>query len=321
MTALRNRIDEALNEARALILVSEVMLGFQYRAVFEASFVTLPAASKQLALGALGLMLLALALLALPASDHQLGERGRDSREFHALASRAISIALLPFAASLALSVYVAGAVMAGPGAAIAMAAAVLALAVLFWFGLGLAGRTRATVSDRPLPRIVALPRLARVVDIDHKVHELLTETRLVLPGAQALLGFQFSVTLMTGFEQVHGPVRTACLWSLALIAVSTILLMAPSAYHRIAERGENTERFLRLGGRMLVGAMVALAFALTGDTFVAVARITGELRAAWIAGLATAIGFCGLWFAFPMLRRSAVARERAVRERKEARV
>src|SRR6185503_17691849 len=123
------------------------------------------------------------------------------------------------------------------------------------------------------------------------------------------------------GFEHVTGPVRAACLWSLGLIAGSTILLMAPSAYHRIAERGENTERFLRLAGRMLIGAMIALAFALTGDTFVAVARITGDLRPAAIAGVATAIGFCGLWFGFPLLRRSAVARERTVRERREARV
>src|SRR6478736_994702 len=116
MTGLRARIEEALNEARALILVSEVMLGFQYRAVFEPAFDRLPLAWKWIELAALGLMLLALALLALPAADHQIGERGRDSRVFHDLASRAIAIALLPFGLSLALSVYVASAIMAGGG-------------------------------------------------------------------------------------------------------------------------------------------------------------------------------------------------------------
>jgi hypothetical protein len=319
MTGLRARIDEALNEARALILVSEVMLGFQYRAAFEPAFSSLSANQKSVQLAALGLMLLALALLALPAADHQIGERGRDSRVFHDLAGRAISIALLPFGLSLALSVYLAGSIMAGVGAALGLAAVVAGLALFFWFVLGLVTRG-SPMSRGPLPRIVALPRSERVVDIDHKVHELLTEARLVLPGAQALLGFQFSVTLMTGFEQVTGPVRDASLWSLALIALSTILLMTPSAYHRIAERGENTERFVRLAGRVLIAAMIALALALTGDTFVAVARITGAIRPAEIAALATASGFTGLWFAFPMLRRIDAERERAERVRKEAR-
>src|SRR5262245_922842 len=188
MTGLRARIEEALNEARALILVSQVMLGFQYRAVFEPVFDTLPQSWKWVVLAALGLMLLALALLALPAADHQIGERGRDSRVFHDLASRAIAIALLPFGLSIAASVWLAGAIIADAGVALAMAAGVIVLALLFWFGLGMASRRGADMSDRALPRIVPLPRSARVVDIDHKVHEMLTEARLVLPGAQALL-------------------------------------------------------------------------------------------------------------------------------------
>ena len=35
------------------------------------------------------------------------------------------------------------------------------------------------------------------------KVEQLLTEARVIIPGAQALLGFQFTVTLTRSFEQL----------------------------------------------------------------------------------------------------------------------
>ena len=35
------------------------------------------------------------------------------------------------------------------------------------------------------------------------KVDQLLTEARIIIPGAQALLGFQFAVTLTRAFEQL----------------------------------------------------------------------------------------------------------------------
>ena len=40
---------------------------------------------------------------------------------------------------------------------------------------------------------------------LDVQVDQLLTEARLIIPGAQALLGFQFAVTLMQAFCRIAG--------------------------------------------------------------------------------------------------------------------
>jgi hypothetical protein len=149
----------------------------------------------------------------------------------------------------------------------------------------------------------------------------VLAEARLALPGALILLGFQLSVAFANGFEQAPPAVRAAGLWSFVSIVASAILLATPSAYHRIAQRGESTEPFLGLARRMLTGARAALALGLTGNTFVAVAHLSGSVRLGAVAALGAAAGFITLWFVFPMLRGAAAPRERGIGMRKEARL
>ena len=64
----------------------------------------------------------------------------------------------------------------------------------------------------------------------------------MVLPGAQALLGFQLIAMLMENFEKLPSASQYLHLVSLFLIAVSIILLIAPAAYQRRVEEGEDTD-------------------------------------------------------------------------------
>src|ERR1043166_5393763 len=132
MTPLRQRIQNALNESRTLMLVTQVMLGFQYRSVFEPDFDRLSDSSRLLKLGAIVLTLLAIAALLLPAGYHRIAQRGRDSEALHAWTTVAITVALLPFALSLALDLWIhvenafgraVGAFSAGLGGVAALAA------------------------------------------------------------------------------------------------------------------------------------------------------------------------------------------------------
>ncbi len=74
-----------------------------------------------------------------------------------------------------------------------------------------------------------------------------MTEARIVLPGAQALLGFQFITFLTDGFEKLSRTSQILHFVALALVALCAILLMAVPAYHRIVEKGEDTEHFQKL--------------------------------------------------------------------------
>ena len=68
MTPLPHKVQHVLDESRLLIIGAQVLLGFQSRAAFEPGFERLSRAAQYLNLGALGLMLAAVALLIAPAA-------------------------------------------------------------------------------------------------------------------------------------------------------------------------------------------------------------------------------------------------------------
>ena len=141
-------------------------------------------------------------------------------------------------------------------------------------------------------------------------IQQVLTEVRVVLPGAQALLGFQFISLLMEGFEKLPQSSKYVHFISLSLVALTVILLMTPAAYHRLVERGEDTEHFHRFASRTLLASMIPLALGIAGDFYVVARKITeSDGLAIGLAGIALLI-FYGLWFGFTLYRRQAREKE-----------
>ena len=89
------------------------------------------------------------------------------------------------------------------------------------------------------------------------------------------------------------------------MVSLSIVLLMTPAAYHRLVERGEETEHFHRFASRVLVAAMVPLALGVAGDFFVVVRKITESTTSAALAAVVSLLFFYGLWFGFTIYRRS----------------
>ncbi len=115
---------------------------------------------------------------------------------------------------------------------------------------------------------------------LEHRIVEVLTEARVLLPGAQALLGFQLA-----------------------------IVLMAPAAYHRIVERGRDTERFHDFASRMLLAALALLGPGFCGDLYVVLYRAGYPGAALPIAAVAL-LALYGAWFgAMFWLRRRRTTR------------
>ena len=92
---------------------------------------------------------------------------------------------------------------------------------------------------------------------------------------------------------------------SLFCIANSTILLMAPAAFHRIAEAGENTPRMYRYTSNMLLWSLVFLALGTCGDYAMVLHKLSHSyLIAGGVAGTLLLL-FFGIWFGFSLYRRS----------------
>lgn len=129
-------------------------------------------------------------------------------------------------------------------------------------------------------------------------------EARVVLPGVQALFGFQLIAAFNQRFDDLPALDRGIHLIALVLVAISVALVMAPAAYHRMAERGEVSRHFVDLASRLIASALLPLMLGISLDAYV-VARLIMDS-----AGVAIAIAvvllalFVGLWFVLPWVHR-----------------
>ena len=285
--SLRAKIKNALDEARILVLGTQVLLGFQYRAFFEPRFAKLPRFEQWLTLLGLALLLAVIATVMLPAARHRLVDRGRDTNDLHLFTMNAVGWALVPFSAALALDVFSAGATRT-VRTGMVLAAAAFAVAVAFWFGIGIVFGRREHRSEEEEGEM----------KLEDKIVQVLTEARVVLPGAQALFGFQLAMTLMQAYEELPASSKNVHLASVCAIACAIVFLMTPPAYHRIVERGDDTERFHRFASWMVIAAMIALPLGFAGDLWVVVRKQTTSVRAANTGAAVTLGVFYGLWFA-----------------------
>jgi Family of unknown function (DUF6328) len=304
VTKMKDKVQNALDEARILVLGTQVLVGFTYRAFFEEGYEELPPWAKAAALAALALLLAAFCAIATPASYHRIAARGEDREDVHAFTTAVLRFALLPLALAMGLDVAIAASRALGPAGAMASGGGAAAVSLAAWYGYTYGARARHPPHDEE-------PQMEPTQTKD-KIKHVLTETRMVLPGAQALLGFQFAVTLMQSFEKLDEPLRLLHLGVLGLIALAVVLLMTPAAYHRIVERGEETEHFHAVASRFVLVAMVPLALALCGDLLIVVQKVTGSYEAAAIAAGVTLALFLGMWFGVTSLlaRRRAKGRE-----------
>jgi hypothetical protein len=132
----------------------------------------------------------------------------------------------------------------------------------------------------------------------------MLTEARVVLPGVQALLGFQLISVISQSFEKLPASSKLVHAVSLGCITIAVILLMAPAAYHRIVFSGQGADEVHRAGGRFVTCATIPLALGLAGDVYVVLTEITtSAMIGASIAGVAL-VFLVGLWHLFPVVVR-----------------
>ena len=296
MTKLHNKVKNALDEARILVLGAQVLLGFQFRAFFDPGFDHLGPGERALELVALFAMLATVGALFLPAARHRIVEGGYDTARFHRFTMLVMRVVLLPFAIGLSVDMAIAGNRIAGAWGGAACGALTAAFALAFWYG-HFARRDRKDHQESE--------EKMEETSLDQRIVQVLTEARVVLPGAQALLGFQLAMVLMEAFPKLPHPVQLVHLASLGFIALATIVLMAPAAYHRIVERGEDTERFHAFASKMVLLALALFGPGFCCELYVVLQR-AGYHRAAVPVCAGMLLVFYLAWFGAMLLIRRA---------------
>jgi amino acid transporter len=144
---------------------------------------------------------------------------------------------------------------------------------------------------------------------------ELLNELRVALPGVQVLFAFLLAVPFANGFPKLSPTGRDVFFAAFIATALSTVLLIAPSSYHRLRWRQRDKERMLIISNVLTIAGLLCLAVAITCVVFV----ITDFLfHVAWASVFTAFIAamFLIFWYGLPLAAAIQDYRQKARRAR-----
>jgi hypothetical protein len=295
---LNDLLKVSLDELRMEMLGVQVLFGFQFQGLFQQGFGEIGDAGRYADAAGLGLLIIVLGILLAIPSQHRLIDKGKATARLQRAATRAADIALAPFAVAIGCAVYVPVSRAFGSHAALATAIAATGFALIMWYGIG-AGLRRQSHSR------VLMDMKTAATPLHERIDQMLTEARVVLPGAQALLGFQLIVLMTTEFDTLPLPARRAHLVALISVLISVILLIAPAAVHRTAFAGKDDPRAYWAGAILLASALLPLAIGICCDFYVARTRLLAGPYAVICAAVAFLM-LVILWYLGPLALRKA---------------
>ena len=290
---LQDRVEDGLNELRIVLLGGQVFAAFAYNSCFQSGFSSLPPRALWAQAAAITIITATFGWLLWPPAFHQIADAGLLTRRIQHLTSRVLDWGLFPLAVAVALCTLPV-AVSVGfkhtwwpvPATAIA--------ALVAWYAGAAVKHNRHHEPDEK-----------EAEALEQRIKLVLTECRVVLPGAQATLGFLFADVFVESFKQLPRSSQYTHVSSLVLVLIATILLMTPAAFHRLATEGEPTESVHTVASRALLAALVFLAPGMGAELFVVLRKLTSQFSLSMAIAAAFVLLSYSLWFGF-----SAIARQ-----------
>ena len=137
------------------------------------------------------------------------------------------------------------------------------------------------------------------------EMRNVIEEARMILPGIQALFGFQTMAVFNNRFEELSSPCRFAYLAALGLLTLAMGLLMTPAAYNRLAERGKVSRKMIDLSSTLITTGTIPLILAFAIDVYVVVVAAVNDTRLGAFGAIATLCVLASLWFLLPIVKKS----------------
>jgi len=142
-------------------------------------------------------------------------------------------------------------------------------------------------------------------LSLNDAASHLLEECRTVVPGMQALFGFQLIAVFNTAFRELLSSMeRIVHLTAIVLVTIAIALVMAPVALHRQMEPLAISRRFIRISSRLLLASLAALAFGICLDVYLVARVIVGTRGVAAIVAASLFGFFIVCWVLLPRLSR-----------------
>jgi hypothetical protein len=181
------------------------------------------------------------------------------------------------------------------------------------------AERARAHLARLPRGRGGETVRMAEAVDpllegrnetplqrCDRNLVELLQEVRVVQTGVQVLFAFLLTAPLSARFTELTGAQRIEYFVALLSTGAAAILLIAPTAHHRILFRCGDKDHLVRVANRYTLLGLVFVATAMVcALLFVSTMLFPGAVAAITVTVAVVGVLWC--WALEPLLRRRQI--------------
>lgn len=135
--------------------------------------------------------------------------------------------------------------------------------------------------------------------ELRQRYYGLLQELRVVVPGVQVLLAFLLTAPFAQRFDDLDDLGQRAYLVGLVGALGSIICLLAPTVFHRVADRRARAARLV-WGVRLTIAGVILLAVSLTSATWTITRLVFGTAEATLVA-IAALAAFVALWLIIPL--------------------
>src|SRR5436309_16105496 len=118
------------------------------------------------------------------------------------------------------------------------------------------------------------------------------------------LFGFLLAVPFSSGFAHTSRLERSVYFVAFLAAAAASVLLIAPSGYHRLMWRKRDKDHLLRASNVLAIGGLACLAVAISAAVFVVSAQLYGSGVGVLVAAI-TALALVSCWYGLPLARRA----------------
>jgi hypothetical protein len=134
----------------------------------------------------------------------------------------------------------------------------------------------------------------------DGDFSDMLSELRILLPGAQMLTAFLIILPFNGGFRHIVHSEKIVFLATFIFSLASLVLLSAPAIQHRLMRPLADRARFKHMATQHIVVGALSLACSLILGTNLVITEVFGMMIGLLISGAIATLVVC-VWWLFPL--------------------
>ena len=139
--------------------------------------------------------------------------------------------------------------------------------------------------------------------ELDQEWSELVEEHRLAMPGTQVLFAFLLVLPFQRRFQELSDQQTYVYYAALLCAAVAIVLLITPTAAHRMLWRHGEKDVLLRVSTVTGIAATGFLAAGMTASVYLITDFLFGEPATAIVSAVLAGL-FVAFWYGLPLVRR-----------------